>query len=326
MKKLFYAIAITGIAFCLISKAAYAQNLDPQKEKKAKAEFKNTLAHKQWASIEDGGGKTLKPFAKPKNDPEALGKVKKVAIISFEMILLREEENRAKGLLGVAQAVEELNRVRAELEPFKPHLNEMYEILKQQFEKYGYTVIPVEEVKNNDYYKSLEFKEEEDKAKGAWGGGWKIDTWAYDLKNIRAEKLLKFPISNNKTIIEKVTGRLQQMQELAKSLGVDAVILVESNAVIDFKWGKGKLTFGNTKTPGMEGLQLDLFSATEPRLIWSAALKKAIKWPTNVRSTSALLVGRGFSGVDQFGPDMKKFFETYGELAAINMVLSSRKY
>lgn len=323
MKKIFYAIALTGIAFCLIAKTANAQNLDPLKEKKAKAEFANTLSHKQWASIEDGGGKTLKPFAKPKNDPEALGKVKKVAIISFEMNLLRQEEKRAAGFLGVAESVAELNKVRAELEPFKPHLNEMYEILKQQFEKYGYTVIPVEEVKNNDYYKSLEFKEEEDKAKGAWGGGWKIDTWAYDLKNIKAEKLLKFPVSNNKTIIEKVTGRLQQMQELAKSLGVDAVILVESNAVIEFKWGKGKLTFG--KNPGVAGLQLDLFSATEPRLIWSAALKKAVKWPTNVRSTSALLVGRGFSGVDQFGPDMKKFFETYGEPAAINLVINSKK-
>ncbi|GCD78751.1 hypothetical protein JCM31826_22330 [Thermaurantimonas aggregans] len=68
-----------------------------------------------------------------------------------------------------------------------------------------------------------------------------------------------------------------------------------------------------------------MIPSNEPQIIWSAILKKPTKWETSVKSTSALLVGRGFSGLEKFGSVMKKFFETYGELAAINMFVNSKK-
>ncbi|MFN4298792.1 MAG: hypothetical protein ACK4EX_03565 [Thermaurantimonas sp.] len=97
--------------------------------------------------------------------------------------------------------------------------------------------------------------------KSTWGRKWKIDVHALNLKNINAEKLVKFPISNNKTIIEKVTGRLRQMQEPATSLGVDAVLLVENIALVEFSFLKGKLTFGS-KDPNVQDFKLDLIPTT----------------------------------------------------------------
>ncbi|WP_409769789.1 hypothetical protein [Thermaurantimonas sp.] len=44
-----------------------------------------------------------------------------------------------------------------------------------------------------------------------------------------------------------------------------------------------------------------------------------------MRSKHALLIGRGFNGLEQFGPDMKKFIETYGELAVINLIENTKK-
>ncbi len=89
MEKILYSIVTMGISFCLIVKTASTQTLEPGKEKMAKATFVNTFSHKQWATIEEN--KKI-GFAKPKNDPEAISKVKKIAIISFEMSILRNED------------------------------------------------------------------------------------------------------------------------------------------------------------------------------------------------------------------------------------------
>ncbi len=114
-----------------------------------------------------------------------------------------------------------------------------------------------------------------------------------------------------------------KMKELANALGVDAVLLVRSKAIIELKGRKGKLTFGEKNQPLANGLVLDLFSADKPKIIWSAAVKKEVKWPTEVKSKSVLF--SDFIELNSYAPDMKKFFETYGELAAINLVMSSKQ-
>lgn len=322
-------IQFIGVFSCLLginSTVLHSQSIDPIKANDAKNLFSTSLAHKSWASIEEGQGKTIKAFAKAKNDPASMARVKKVAIVSFHMKIRRQQEKHSEGIMGAVQQINELDKIKGELEPFKPSLNQMYETLKQQFEKNGYAVTPIEQIVNNEYYKNLElFKEGEDKAKGEWGGGWGIDAFAYDLKDIRARRVNQIPMKlgmNNQ--IQGVMTKVKALQELAKALDVDAVVLVSCNAEISYFFGKGKLKFG-FKEQGSEGLIIDIYSASEPKEIWSCSLKKSVKWPTNVKSKKAFWIGRGFNKLEEFGPDMNKFIEKYGELAVINIVSNLTK-
>jgi len=302
----------------------------PNTEKIAYAQknFTYSIAHKQWAMIEEGGGKTVKSLAKPKNDPAALKKVKKVAIVSFDVTVFRKGEKRqaAPGIVGgivaVVDAFAELERVKKEMAPLQEFVNQMYTELQKGLEKNGYVVMPVDKILTNEAYKNLEYKEEEKKVKGAAAGWWKGMIEANGMKSIEAVKVTRLPFGVGKAntvdvVIEKVT----RMQNLAKALGVDAVIVVDNTAALQWNFtGQAKLGYG-LKVKGAPGINIDVFSAAEPRLIWSASLKPEIGCPTKIKASPIDAIMKWISlSLDKFGPDLVITYRDLADLAVLKMV------
>jgi len=300
---------------------------DAEKIAYAQQNFTYSLAHKQWAMIEEGGGQTVKSLAKPKNAPEALKKVKKVAIVAFDVTVYRKGEKRqvqgglVGGVVAVAEAFDELARVKKEMAPLQEFVDQMYGELGKSFEKYGYTVMPVNKILASEAYKKLAFEEEEKKVKGAAAGWWKGMIEAHGLKNIEAVKVTRLPIGFGKAnTVDKVIGKVTVMQNLAKGLGVDAVVLVDNTAALQWNFtGQAKLGYG-LKAKAASGITIDVFSAAEPRLIWSASLKPEIGCPTEIKASPIDAIMKWISlSLDKFGPDLVKTYKDLADLAVLKL-------
>jgi len=337
MKTVLYSIIFLGCLLffgCATLPTVTEVVKSPDKEKItfAQQNFTYTIAHKQWATIEEGGGKTVKAMAKPKNDAVGLKKVKKVAIVAFDVTVYRKGEKReagtgiVSGIVAVADAFAEQARVRKEMLPLQDFVNQMYAGLQKSFENHGYTVLPVEKIAASNAYKNLEYKEEEKKVKGAAAGWWKGSIEANNLKSIEAVKVTKIPFAIGKEgTVDAVITKVTQMQSLAKALGVDAVVLVDNNAALQWNFtGQAKLGYG-LKVKGAPGINIDIFSADRPGLIWSASLKPEIGCPTKIKASPIDAIMKWISlSLDKFGPDLVTTYLDLTDLAVLKMVDDSK--
>ncbi|MDD5765822.1 MAG: hypothetical protein PHW79_06220 [Candidatus Marinimicrobia bacterium] len=290
----------------------------PEKEKLGYTEknFSYTQAHQQWASI-SGPGKAIKASAKPEIVPADLKKVKKVAIVGFDVTVFRKgKQKKSSGLMAIADMVSDMAQAKKDMEPLQGFVNTMYDEMKKTFEKYGYEVVSVEKIKACEAYKKLEFKEEEKKVKGASAGWWKGMTGAYDLKKIEGQKVTKIPFGFKKKdeLQATIEERIQGLNDVAKCVGADAVILVDNTAAMSWTFmGALKLSWG-LKEKQLPGVTVDVFLADKPNLIWSAKVKPMIGIPTQVNGgLFAPYFGAKLS-LEKVGPDMTKAYSDIADL------------
>jgi hypothetical protein len=216
----------------------------------------HTTAHYQW-NISMGAS-----FGSPKMDRDALKKVKKVAILGFGVALYSGSKTSSGGDMTFTHPTS----FKGDWQPFT---NKAYDQLKAAFEQNGLEVIPAATVTSNAAYKAFEIK---DPAKYTYT--------AYGLRDFP-------PVINytRKTFGRKAFAieRATRLQELAKSLGVDAVMLVVGDIDISVKgfFNKFAASIPNAgkELSGDKGMMVDMFWAEQPKMIWSAALKKEVAVP-----------------------------------------------
>ena len=122
LKVLFFSIIFTVLGF--VYAPMQDSSSDAQKDEQAINAFKPTVHHKDWTSIvKSSKGKITSPIlVKSKANAEALSKVNKIAIIAFNVSDWRGSDDM---------------------------LNEFYDVLKQSFEKNGFSVLSANEIVNN---------------------------------------------------------------------------------------------------------------------------------------------------------------------------------
>ncbi len=200
----------------------------------------------------------------PKLDHAALKKVKKVAILRFGVQSYSgTTETGGNGVNFTYTASFDGN--------WQPFAGKAYDQMKTAFEQNGIDVIPADAVTSNAAYKAFEI----DKPAGYQFTAYALRDFAPATSYVR--KGLGFGAK------EYSIGNATRFQKLGKALGVDAVMLIVGDIGLD---ASGVLWFSklHAKLPGYggkpdHGLMVDMFSADEPKLIWSACTKKDIVVP-----------------------------------------------
>lgn len=278
-------------------------------------------------------------FAKPKIDVDALKKVKKVAILSFDV---RVDAKRQQ-TTTTAGNMEITTTGGIDLTPMQPFVNTMYDALKTSLEKQGITVIPVDEVKNNPDYIAMDFKVVEPELKsGFW---WHDTAGAYGLKQIDGNTILQMYGEREEKKIygaervekakqgaavkalravgnaDKHLARGIRMQAAAKALGVDAIILANNSVSMDFgALHKYKLKFAHQDTLAPGGISVNMYFADEVTPIWSAEMKKSMEVPTNAKSKEGIFTVASYE-LDKVAPDLVRVYSGLADLIALKLKL-----
>ncbi|MCX5793665.1 MAG: hypothetical protein NTY45_15820 [Elusimicrobia bacterium] len=221
-----------------------------------------TTAHYQW-NISMGAS-----FGAPKMDRAALKTVKKVAILRYGMNTYAGSKTSTGGDMTFTHTTS----FKGDWQPFA---NKTYDQLKAALEQNGLQVIGADAVTSNADYKAFEVKDAVEYTYNAYG-----------LKNFPAViKYTRKTFGRKAFAIERAT----RLQQLAKSLGVDAVMLVVGDIYIRPSGFFNKLTASipnaGGELSGDKGLMVDMFWAEQPKMIWSAALKKEIAVPVTSKET-----------------------------------------
>ncbi len=253
---LLFGCAGGGINLAGVSKA-------PESEKTALVgkTMKFSIAHYYW-NISMGAS-----FGSPKMDQAALKKVKKVAILAFGVATYAGSNQTS----GVVMTYTHTASFKGDWQPFA---NKAYDELKTAFEQNGLEVIPSEAVTSNADYKAFEIK---DPARYTYT--------AYGLRDF--PPVIKY---TKKTFGAKgfAIGNATRLQQLAKSLGVDAVMLVVGDIHIEpsgSKKLKASFPCAAGELSGDRGLMVDMFWAEQPKVIWSASLKTEIAVPVTSKES-----------------------------------------
>ncbi|MCX5790006.1 MAG: hypothetical protein NTX64_16110 [Elusimicrobia bacterium] len=219
-----------------------------------------TTAHYQW-NISMGAN-----WGDPKMDRAALKKVKKVAIVGFGVATYAGETVSSGGNMTFTHTTSFKG-------DWKPFANEAYDQLKAALEKNGLEVIPVDAVASNAAYKAFEIKDPAGYTYIAYGLRDFPPVIKYTMKTFGRKAFA----------IEQAT----RLQQLAKSLGVDAVVFVVGDINIEpagfFNTMHASLPNAGGELSGDKGWMVDMFWADEPKMM---ALKKEIAVP--VTSKDAL--------------------------------------
>lgn len=285
--------------------------VDVEKEKFVKKNFAFSGAHTQWANLMGMVPGKFFPD-KPAADSNALKKVKKVAIMSFDFnVYAKGSSASGVGLIGAATEI--ATKAGINKEDLEKLSTATYDELKSNIEKQGMEVIPAETVLSNSSYQALKFEGKEAEVGGAWGGYWRGSIAANKLKSISASSLTKqpFTIASMDAIKQKIKENVAPLTEAGKAVGADAVILVQNNIIMDTTFtGKRDIRFSKEQT--WNGVIIDIFTTEEPKLIWSAALISEVTVPTEGRP----LFWASMSGRDyDLGEVTTNIASTYSELA-----------
>lgn len=361
MKKDFLALVFTGsvlLSGCasLIAPPAKMPDLTKATEQE-KAVFveKNigfSSAHKSWAqSMATIHGWAEKkywkivtyPFEKPTADYEAIKKVKKVAILSFDVTVSVKSKLKGESMITRTETIN--------MAPIQPFVNTMYDELSKSLKQQGIEVISAKTVINNPEYQLLDFKEIMEggqlKDKGAWYEG---SADAYGLKKIDAHK---FPGMFNEREQVKIYGQervdkakeagavktlravggadkqlemAKHLQNAATSLGIDAVIFVNNDIRLEQSGLTGgydvKFAIKDNISPG--GVAVDMFLAKEINPIWSAQIKTKVDVPTKARKMGALL-GAYSVELDKVAPDIVPVYRDLVDLISLKLKLDQKK-
>lgn len=226
--------------------------------------MKFSVAHYYW-NISMGAS-----FGAPKMDRVAMKKVKKVAILRFGVATYAGSKTSSGGDMTFTHTTSFKG-------DWQPYANKTYDQLKAAFEQNGIEVIPVDAVTSNADYKAFEIKDPA-------GAGYTYN--AYGLRDFPAAvRYTKKTLGAKKFAI----GNATRFQQLAKSLGVDAVMLVVGDIYIRPAGFFNKLTASipnaGGEISGDTGVMADMFWAEEPKMIWSASLKQEIAVPVTSKET-----------------------------------------
>ncbi|MFA4907736.1 MAG: hypothetical protein WC602_05690 [archaeon] len=359
MKKGFLLLFLTGsvlLSGCasLIAPPAKLPDMTKAAEQEKIAFVEKNIgysrAHKSWAEVmsvvREGKVFTIKmvtyPFEKPKFDYAALKIVKKVAILSFGVDVDVKSKLKGESVITRTENVD--------MTPIQPFVNTMYDELSKSLKQQGIEVISAEVVKSNPEYQMLEFKEIEEggqlKEKVGW---WEGSADAYGLKRIDAgrfpgvftereqkkawgaERYEKMNASTLAQTARKVGGadkqleRAKRLQNAAKSLGVDAVILVDNHVRLEQSGFTGgyDVKFAQRDDLKAGGVVVNMYLAKEIEPIWSAQMKR-VDVPTKARKLGALL-GAYSVELDKVAPDIVLVYRDIADLIALKLKLDQQK-
>ena len=297
---------LTGFSFM---SALKVPKTDAEKKDFGESGFKSSVAQTNWASVVD-----QKYYSSPTNDVAAMKKVKKVAVVSFNLNLYAKKKT-GKALSAVAGLISAgVEKGSINPEELKALTDEHYDDFIKALKNGGIEVIPTEQVLANETYKKFETGAKDGQVSGYWAftAGWKAAASGRGLKALSAIDIIK---PNFITSPDDMVKHAGTMQELAKSLGVDAVIICNNNVYMEASsWGGSYDLLYANNDKGPDGISLDVFSGAEPKLIWSASLAKALEVPTEaVQESKAAAI---------FGFTRYEFGKVMGDLAAAYRVMS----
>lgn len=258
--------------------------------------LKGSPAHFKWTQTIEG-----KPYSRPTNDKEALKKVKKVGIVGFNVNLYAKKKTAAmlpgSSLLNVPLSIIQAKKEKEGINPeeLKTLTEAMYDDFTEALKKRGIEIIPVEQVLSNELYKSFKQSGKEGEVSGIWSLtlGWKAAATPRGLKYLSALDILNPSLI---TMGDEMKKNAQLMQELARSLGVDAVVTVDNRIYLEASrfGGAYDLLFANDEK-GPDGISVDVFWAEEPRPIWSISLAQPLKVPVEAGQENRLAAMAGWT-------------------------------
>ncbi|MCX5785874.1 MAG: hypothetical protein NTX59_09305 [Elusimicrobia bacterium] len=336
-----------------------AKAAEQEKSDFVQKNLKFSGAHRSWAqSMETMKGWADKKywkiftymFVKPEISVEPLKKVKKVAILSFDVRVDAKQQKRTSTSDAGYVTVETTHYGAIDMSALQPFANTMYDEMKAGLERQGIAVISDELVKNNTDYQALDYKEvEEVELKQGAADWWNGTTEAYGLKQIDAAKMTglywereerkiygdarvdKAKASGGlKGAMRSISGadkqveRGKHLQNAARALGVDAVILVKNNIGMNFGVSKTyKLHYGFRD--GGSGVAVDMLFADEIKPIWSAEIVKKIEVPTKVKSPKGGIFKPQDYDLGLVAPDLVLVYHDIADLISLKIKLDQQR-
>lgn len=284
---------------------------DTEKAAKLNKVFASTVAHDQLTAT-FGSADATSPmaimkaaYAKGSPDAAALQKVKKVAILGFTMNV---DFMTMTGSSGYSMT--------HDMTGIQGFVDQMHDGLKASLEAAGFEVVSPSLVAAQESYKALPYPNHD--ATVHWAS-------AYGLKDIPEEKLYKDVSINVKTAAEEIRGRLAAIEKVARSLGADAAVIASCKVYIQHSGISGKVTVSFGK-PGEKqkvapSVGFNIVSASEPKIIWSAAMGSAAVVPTQARSASGakLVFNVHEYKLSELGPDMVPLYRSIADLAVFKL-------
>ena len=299
-----------------------------------------STAHSNWAKTVAGirGSILDAMFAKPKIDSEALGKVRKVAILSFGVRV------HIKSKVDVGSSTSQFQSI--DMTRLQPFVDTMYDEFVDGLKRAGLEVIPADQVTNNPDYKVLEYNEVSEGGNlTAEFGGWyeglaegrglkeisavKIQDGLVDFETAKvygAERVEKAKSEGITKMIRSAAGTEKQVErakllmKAAKSLGVDAVFLVDNHVSMELSGFTGaydlKFAVKDIWSPG--GISVDMLSAGDLMSVWSAQTDKCIVVPTQAKNTTSILGVHDYQ-LDEVAPDLTRMYGNIVELIAFKL-------
>ncbi|MDE3056920.1 MAG: hypothetical protein KGJ59_03065 [Bacteroidota bacterium] len=299
-----------------------------------------STAHKNWAKTVAGikGSIFQAMFADPEIDSIYLKKVKKAAVLSFAVRV------HIKSKLDEGSSTSQYQSI--DMTPLQSFVDTMYDQFVDGLKRAGLEVVPAAQVTDNPDYKTLEYNEvaEGGNLESEFGGWYEGLAEARGLKEISAIKiqdgLVDFETAKiygaeavekaksggiTKMIrsvagTEKQVERAKLLMKAAKSLGVDAVFLVDNHVSMELSGFTGaydlKFAIKDGWSPG--GISADMLSGDDLTSVWSAQTDKCVEVSTEAKNTSSILGVHDYQ-LDKVAPDLTRMYGNIVELISFKL-------